>query len=76
MKTVTLNVKNTNDYQLILLLAKRLGMELSEKHEKILKKPGAEMANALTKLASLGGINSIQDPVSWQKRIRKDRKLL
>ena len=36
---------------------------------------GKEMADALQKIASRGGISSITDPVAWQREIRKDRPL-
>jgi len=36
---------------------------------------GKKMAEALRKIAELGGIKSIPDPVAWQREIRKDRPL-
>ena len=36
---------------------------------------GTRMKAALDKLASLGGINSIPDPLAWQREIRQDRPL-
>lgn len=41
------------------------------------RKRGAAMAAALRKLAQIkdGGLASIQDPVAWQREIRKDRPL-
>ncbi len=41
-----------------------------------LKKPdGEKMADALAKIAAMGGITSIKDPVKWQREIRKERPL-
>ncbi len=41
-----------------------------------LKKPdGQKMVEALEKIAALGGVKSIPDPVAWQREIRKDRPL-
>ena len=36
---------------------------------------GAAMAAALQRLADLGGIPEIPDPVEWQREQRKDRRL-
>ena len=36
---------------------------------------GRAMAQALTRLAQLGGVTAIPDPVSWQREIRADRAL-
>ncbi len=39
-------------------------------------KPDSKRAvEALRKIAALGGIKSIPDPVKWQREIRKDRPL-
>lgn len=40
------------------------------------KKPnGEKAAEILAKIAAIGGVKSIKDPVKWQREIRKDRKL-
>lgn len=36
---------------------------------------GAHMKAALDKLAEMGGIKSIPDPLAWQREIREDRPL-
>jgi hypothetical protein len=36
---------------------------------------GAAMAAALERLAQAGGVQSINDPVEWQREIRTDRPL-
>jgi hypothetical protein len=36
---------------------------------------GVKMAYYLEKLAELGGVSSISDPVAWQREIREDRVL-
>ena len=36
---------------------------------------GRKMAAILQRMADRGGIASIEDPVKWQREIRKDRKL-
>lgn len=75
MKTVTLNTNNDGDYQLMLQLAKRLGMDLNVKDTEPTEHSGVKMAKALEKLADLGGIKSISNPVEWQRIVRKDRPL-
>lgn len=76
MRTITLNIKNTNDYQLLLQLVKRLGIKLLEKGEDVPEESGVKMAKALEKLLSMGGFKSIPDPAAWQRRTRKDRNLI
>ncbi len=36
---------------------------------------GERRREALEKLAEMGGITSIPDPVAWQRELRKDRKI-
>ncbi len=36
---------------------------------------GKRMAAALEKLADSGAVADIEDPVTWQRRIRQDRRL-
>ena len=36
---------------------------------------GAQMADALAKLAEIGGVSSIDDPQAWQRERRADRAL-
>jgi hypothetical protein len=36
---------------------------------------GQKMAEALAKLAEIGAVNSIGDPVAWQREMRRDREL-
>ena len=78
MRTITLNIKKTNDYQLLLLLAKRLGInhiDIKEEDKAIAGNPELEMSKALDVLAARGGIKSLPDPVEWQRTTRKDRRL-
>lgn len=36
---------------------------------------GKKMAAALEQIANRGGVGSIEDPVTWQREIRRDRPL-
>ena len=51
-----------------------LPVQISESER---RERGAAMAAALRKLAKIknGGLASIEDPVAWQREIRKDRPL-
>lgn len=76
MKELRLKVKDQADYNLLVRLAKRLGIELTEMEEpkQVDKNASEKMAAILDDLASNGGIN-IDDPTEWQKNIRKDREI-
>ncbi len=76
MKELRLKVKDQADYNLLVRLAKRLGIELTELEEpkEVDKNASEKMAAILDDLASNGGIN-IDDPTEWQKNIRKDREI-
>lgn len=39
------------------------------------KSRGTEMAACLKKIADLGGVKGMEDPVAWQRETRKDRPL-
>ena len=43
--------------------------------EKRKRANGKKAAEILGKIAAMGGVKSIKDPVKWQREIRKDRKL-
>lgn len=76
MKELRLKVKDQVDYHLLLRLAKRLGIELTEVDEGSQNKKGTseEMADILDEMAADGGI-SMDNPSEWQNNLRKDRKL-
>ena len=76
MKELRLKVKDKADYNLLVRLAKRLDIELTEVDEEVQNKATSseKMAEILDEIAADGGI-SIEDPSQWQKNIRKDRQL-
>lgn len=74
MKTITIKLPGSKDYKMIRELSTRLGWLIIE-HDKKKSVNGKKMVRSLEKLASLGGVKSIPDPVAWQREIRKDRKL-
>ena len=87
MKTITLTAENEQDYELVLKLAQRLGLEY---REETLAAPTAAGAEArppvdISKLSraeiesilNQGGSGlSIPDPLAWQREARQDRPLL
>jgi hypothetical protein len=50
-------------------------MTIVSKARKWKKPDGKKMVEALEKIAALGGVKSIPDPVAWQREIRRDRPL-
>ena len=78
MHTLTLTVANEQDYQLLLLLAQRLGLTLHETQPAT--KPATDV-NQLSReellaiIAQGGDGLSIPDPVAWQREVRQDRPL-
>jgi hypothetical protein len=75
METITLEVNNKEDLEMILLLAKRLRCRVIRK---TLESPNnSEVAlEHLRRISENGGLRDvIPDPVAWQKEIRTDRIL-
>ena len=77
MKEIRLKVRNNRDYKLLLDLANRLGVDYTE-HElrgEEVKEASKAMADILDQWAEEGG-SSIEDPIDWQNKTRKDRNIL
>ncbi|WP_250631733.1 hypothetical protein [Rhodoflexus caldus] len=74
MPTITLKYHNPQDLQLLLMLAERLGIKSVEPTSSATS-DGAKMSAVLEQLASINAFASIQDPVEWQREIRKDRNI-
>ncbi len=86
MRTITLTAENEQDYELVLKLAQRLGLEY---REETLAAPATEatIRRSLPDLSQLtpaeiqdilsrgGSGTSIPDPVAWQRAERQDRPL-
>ena len=86
MRTITLTAENEQDYQLVLKLAQRLGLEYREES---LAAPAAEAPTRrplpdLSKLTPAeiqqilnrgGSGTSIPDPLAWQRAERQDSPL-
>ena len=72
MNTVTLQVEDSKDYELLLQLLSRLKVKVvtSTKQSSLL-----ERQKLLSIIKKGGSGKSMADPVKWQKEIRKDRKI-
>lgn len=85
METVhlTLQIPKQADLDLLLVLAKRLGMKPvitthpvpKKANTDTTKSKGEIMAEALNGLAQLGTMSRIKDPVAWQREVREDKVL-
>jgi hypothetical protein len=72
MTTVTLQVEDGKDYELLLQLIASLKLKVVT----TTKKSSLQERQKLLSIIKKGGSGkSIADPVKWQKEIRKDRKL-
>ncbi|MDX1957819.1 MAG: hypothetical protein SFU98_04560 [Leptospiraceae bacterium] len=82
MKTITLEILNNEDEEMIIFLAKRLNLKVVSNELKMNKINGSvknsnKALKHLDNLAKLGTMkDKIPDPVKWQRKIRKDRKLV
>jgi hypothetical protein len=80
-RIISFEVENEKDYKLLKMLTERIGIPTTElpansTRKKPLKKPnGNAMAAILEKIAIGGNMNSIKNPVDWQRKTRTDRKL-
>ena len=75
MRNLTLNIKNASDYQLLLQLAKRLGLDISataEKKEKVQTKQMRNLYKLLSSVKKNELFKEIKDPVKWQKELRDE----
>jgi len=72
MTTVTLQVEDSKDYELLLQLISSLKLKVVT----TTKKSSLQERQKLLSIIKKGGSGkSIADPVKWQKEMRRDRKL-
>lgn len=76
MQTITIEVQNKEDAEVILLLAKRLHCKVLPIKETKKVPNSNEALKHLENIANLGTLKKkIPDPVKWQKSLREDVKL-
>lgn len=71
MTKLLIEIPDIQDARLLLDFARRLNAVVL----KVDEKSGQSPVFWLEQLAKTGGVNSIDDPVEWQREIRKDREL-
>ncbi len=77
MTTLTLEIANSEDLEIILQMAKRLNCKVVDKKvQKNKKTKTAEILKLFKEISETGEVKKlIPNPKKWQKQIRKDRKL-
>ncbi|MDX1957835.1 MAG: hypothetical protein SFU98_04640 [Leptospiraceae bacterium] len=77
MQTITIEVKNPDDMEVFLSLARRLDCKV-DIFDKVDWETRAEKIKSLFKsIAERGTLaEAIPDPVEWQREIRKDKPLI
>ena len=75
MSTLTIEVNNDSDLQLFIALAERINVAIVEIRDVAIPQKKSAV-DYLSEIASLGGVQSIQNPSEWQREIRKDKQLI
>jgi len=77
MRTITLEISNSEDAEMIIALAKRLNLRILKNSDDELLERSQKALMIMRQIAERGTISElIPDPVAWQKEIRKDKPLL
>lgn len=80
---ITISGKDEKRLRLVEQLAKELGLSITksnsnetEQTEEITAKEKSErLYRLMTDMAESGGLDSIKDPIEWQREVREDKKL-
>jgi len=72
MERITLEIHNPRDVDLLISLAKRIGITIVD--EKKINDP-SELKRSRSIIEKGCDISSFGDPGRWQKKVRKDRKM-
>jgi hypothetical protein len=72
MERITLEIHNPGDVDLLISLAKRIGITIVDK--KKINDP-SELKRSRSIIEKGCDISSFGDPARWQKKVRKDRKM-
>ena len=72
MERITLEIHNPRDVDLLISLAKRIGITIVDE-KKIIDE--TELKHSRSIIEKGCDISSFGDPVKWQKKVRKDRKM-
>lgn len=80
---ITISGKDQKRLRLVEQLAKELGLSITksdsnekeETDETTAKERSERLYNLMTEMAESGGLDSIKDPIEWQREVREDKKL-
>jgi hypothetical protein len=76
MRTIILEISNSEDAEMIIALAKRLNLRILKNSDDELLERSQRALKIMSQIAERGTISElIPDPVAWQKEIRKDKLL-
>ncbi len=73
MSLLTIEIKNNEDFELILSFAKRLNAVIIDISAPLQKKNIESAVSYLDKIAQKGGVSEITDPSEWQREIRTNK---
>ena len=72
MERITLEIHNPGDVDLLISLAKRIGITVVD-DKRIIAESELKRSRAIIEKGC--DISSFGDPVKWQKKVRKERKM-
>lgn len=72
MERITLEIYNSRDVDLLISFAKRIGITIVDE-KKIIDE--SELKHSRSVIEKGCDISSFGDPVKWQRKVRKDRKM-
>ena len=76
MRTIILEISDSEDAEMIIALAKRLNLRILKNSDDELLERSQRALKIMSQIAESGTISElIPDPVAWQKEIRKDKLL-
>jgi len=72
MERITFEIHNSRDVDLLISFAKRIGITIVDE-KKIIDVSELKLSRAI--IGKGCDISSFGDPVKWQRKVRKDRKM-
>lgn len=78
MNKITLNYLNEKDLEILLKFAEKIGIfpnDISEKPNAISTNSIKDKRTVINNLTKIKSFSTIENPVEWQREVRKDRKL-
>ena len=72
MKTLTLNIPDSSDYDLLIKLLNRMGIQTSRHADAKNKKTMKRLYSLMDSVTKNKLFKEIKDPVAWQKKLRNE----